>query len=232
MREYIWGTFETEYEFETPRYNVSPSQLVPVVSLTSEGAAKVSAMRWGLVPYWEKSEKPKIAPINARSEEAFSKGMFKQGVQRRRCLIPADGFYEWKRLDEKTKFAFDIHLKGGRPFFMAGIYEQATEIRPDTFLVFTTRSNELMAMIHDRMPAILEAERAKQWLAVGEITPEKFAALTMPHNSADMEAIPISSLVNLPKNDVVEVLIPTKHESPQRAIAKKDLNSGQQELGF
>lgn len=101
-------------------------------------------MRWGFIPFWETSDKPKMAPINAQSEKAVTTGMFKQSVQKRRCLVPADGFYEWLRLDEKTKYPFDIHLKGNRPFVMAGIYEKATSTRPATFAILTTGPNAVM----------------------------------------------------------------------------------------
>ncbi len=120
--------------------------------------------------------------------------------------MPVDGFYEWLRLDEKTKYPFDIHLTGNRPFVIPGIYEKATEIRPATFAVLTTRPNEMMSKIHNRMPAILDVEEAKRWLRPGSIDPALVAELTAPHGSNDMEAIPISSLVNSPRNDVPEVL--------------------------
>ena len=172
-------------------------------------------MRWGLIPYWEKSDKPKIAPINAKSEEAVNKPIFKQSVQKRRCLVPADGFYEWLRLDEgKFKVPYDIRLKGGRPFVMAGIFEKATETRPATFAILTTGPNDLMRKIHDRMPAILDDEEAKRWLRLGDITPEEVAAVTAPYPADDMEANPISSLVNSPRNDGPEILEPVAFNPP------------------
>ncbi len=177
-------------------------------------------MRWGYVPYWEKSDKPKMAPINAQSEKVATNGMFKQSVQRRRCLIPADGFYEWLRFDEKTKFPFDIHLKGGRPFMMAGIYEKKTETRPATFAVLTTAPNEMMSKIHNRMPAILDDEESKIWLQPGDMTPEKVIELTRPHPTEEMEATPISSLVNSPKNDVPEILTPIAFSPPPKPAPK------------
>ena len=129
------------------RYNIAPSQELPVVINDDGGRAKVATMRWGLVPFWDKSEKPKIAPINAWSEDAFAKPMFRQSIQKRRALIPADGFYVEAPPGDR-KQPFDICLKDGRPFFFAGIYEEATGIRPATYLLFTTRPNSLMAEIH------------------------------------------------------------------------------------
>jgi putative SOS response-associated peptidase YedK len=200
---------------DKPRFNIAPSQECPVITLDDEGDVVVPAfMRWGYVPYWETSDRPKLAPINAQAESVLTNGMFRQSVQKRRCLVPADGFYEWLRLDEKTKVPFDIHLKGGRSFFMAGIYEKARHNRPAAFAILTTAPNELMAKIHARMPVILDDGKAKRWLQRGDLAPEKLAELTAPHPAEEMEATPISSLVNSPKNDVPEVLEPVAFTPP------------------
>jgi putative SOS response-associated peptidase YedK len=223
LTEHLRRTFGIPDWVTAPRYNIAPSQDLPVLTMGGDGRAQVTTMRWGFVPAWEKSEKPRLAPINARSEEAFDKGMFRQSVQRRRCLLPADGFYEWKRLpDGRTKFPFDIHLKGGRPFFMAGIYESATGQRPETCLVFTTGPNAVMAPIHDRMPVILDDEAAGRWLAEGALTREQFAGFTIPHSASDMEAVQISPLVNSPRNNGPEVLLPAT-DFPPPPIRKTDL---------
>jgi putative SOS response-associated peptidase YedK len=198
--------------FNTPRYNIGPGQDIGALVRRDDGQVKGTMLRWGYVPYWDASERPKVAPINARSESAFENGMFKQSIQRRRCLVPADGFYEWRRLEGGTiKLPFDIHLKGERPFLMAGIYEAATQLRPATCLVFTTRPNELMTPIHDRMPVILDPDNAAAWLERGAMPKERFVELMEPHAAADMEAIPISTLVNSIKNEGPEVLTPASH---------------------
>jgi putative SOS response-associated peptidase YedK len=217
--------------FNTPRYNIGPGQDIGALVQDADGRIKGATLRWGYVPYWETEARPKVAPINARSEEAFDKGMFRQSIQRRRCLVPADGFYEWRRLDDgKTKLPFDIHLKGERPFVMAGIYESATPQRPSTCLLFTTGPNELMSPIHDRMPVILEPAEAAAWLERGEMPKDKFATLMKPHSATDMEAIPISTLVNSIKNEGPEVLTPASHPSAaSRPIKKSDLQ-GELEL--
>lgn len=197
-----------DWVIDRNRFNVAPSQILPIVATDEAGAPRLTTMRWGMVPFWDKSEKPKIAPINARSEEAFTKGMFRQSIQKRRCLIPADGFFEWQKREDGTKQPFEIHLRGGQPFFFPGIYESATELRPETFLLFTTRPNELMAPIHNRMPAILTGAAARGWLAPAQITPDAFTAFTEPRPSSEMEAVPVSSLVNNPRNDSPDVLVP------------------------
>lgn len=199
------------------RYNIAPSQDCPVIIMDDEGDVLPvpCSMRWGFVPSWEKSAKPKLAPINAQAETAATNGMFKQAVQQRRCLVPADGFYEWLRLDDgKVKLPFDIHLKGNRPFVMAGIYEQATASRPATFAILTTRSNEIMMKIHNRMPAILDDVEAKRWLTPGPITVDDVVRLTTPHAAEEMEAVPISALVNSPRNDMPEILEPVAFMPP------------------
>lgn len=231
LTRHLRDTFGIPDWVQDRRYNVAPSQLLMIVATDESGQPRAKQMRWGFVPFYDKTGK--FAPINARSEEAFSKNLFKQSVQKRRCLVPADGFYEWKKLDAsgKLKQPYEIHLKGERPFFFPGIYEAATEVRPETFLLFTTRPNELMATIHDRMPVILTDDAAKRWLTPGPLAAEEFSAFAQPYAASEMEAVPVSSLVNSPRNDVPEVLTPAivgKIEL-ERAPLPKD---GQQELGF
>lgn len=183
------------------RYNVVPSQTMPVLVADEHAKPTGQAMRWGYVPFWDKSPKPKIAPINARSEEAMAKAMFKQSIQQRRCLIPADGFYEWQTVDGVGKQPFSIGLADGAPFFFAGIFEAARETLPAMYLLFTTTSNEVVAQIHNRMPAMLTGERAKGWLEPGEMSPETFREFTAPFPADAMAKRPVSSLVNSPTND-------------------------------
>lgn len=197
-----------DWVVDRTRYNIAPSQELPIVARDDDGKLTLATMRWGFVPFWEKSGKPKLAPINAQAEKVATNAMFRQSVQKRRCLVPADGFFEWLRLDENTKVPFDIHLKSQRSFFMAGLFEKSTETRPATYAILTTRANELMARIHSRMPAILDDSEAKRWIASGSVTPEQVADLTAPHPADEMEATPISSLVNSPRNDGPEVLEP------------------------
>ncbi len=225
LAEHLRDTFGIEDGVPAqPRYNVAPSQDCPVIIMDDEGDVVVpSSMRWGYVPYWEQAEKPKVAPINAQAESVMTNGMFRQSLQRRRCLVPADGFFEWLRLDEKTKVPYDIRLKSGRPFFMAGIYENATGNRPATFAILTTRPNELMTKIHSRMPAILDDDEARRWMRRGNLTPETVAALTAPHPAEEMEANTISALVNSPRNDLPEVLEPVMFVPPPKEPVQGEL---------
>lgn len=208
-----------------PRYNIAPSQEVDVIVRGQDGSYALRRMRWGFVPFWEKSPRPKIAPINARSEEALGKPMFRQALQQRRCLVPADGFYEWKRETETVKHPYDISRRDGRAFFFAGIYEDANEIRPATQLLFTTGANELMAKIHDRMPVILSDEDARRWLEPGPLDADRFAEFARPYPAGEMQARPISPLVNNPRNETPAVLAPAGDvalESPQRERQQQD----------
>ena len=203
--------FGVVIESEVPRYNVAPSQLVPIIHAAASGTLVAERMRWGLVPFWDQSEKPKIAPINARSEEAFGKPMFRQAIQRRRALFPCDGFFEWQAPPSGPKTPFHIGFQGGEPFTIAGIYESATTVRPEpTCALFTTEPNELMAPIHRRMPVILNPESARHWLRPGPITLEEFASLCQPHTAAQMIARRISLLVNNVRNNGPEVLAPVE----------------------
>lgn len=207
VTDWMRADFGVEIPTMAPRYNVSPSQTMPIVALDADGRPRAALMRWGLVPFWEKSAKPKIAPINARAEEAMGKPMFRQGIQRRRCLIPATGFFEWQKLPGDLKQPFAIGLKGGGPFCFAGIYESATELHPETYLLFTTKPNSLMAPIHDRMPAILDQATARDWIQAGEISADRFATLTAAYPAEKMAAVPVSTLVNSPKNDRPEIML-------------------------
>lgn len=201
---------------EYARFNIAPGQDCPVIIMDDEGDVLPipTMMRWGFVPYWYKPDSPARPQTNARSEGAMDSAMFREALKRRRCLIPADGFYEWKRFDEKTKQPFDIHLKGDRPFVMAGIYERATGDRPATFAVLTTGPNEMMAKIHDRMPVILDDQEAKTWLKPHAVSAHEMAAFATPHPTEDMEAVPISALVNNAKNDGPEILEPVSYAPP------------------
>lgn len=193
-----------------PTFNAAPSQMLPVVRLGEDGERELVEMRWGMVPFWDKSEKPKIAPINARAEDAIGKPTFRQSLQRRRCLVPADGFFEWKKLDAegKLKVPYHIQLRGSRPFMFAGIYEAATDTRPETYAILTTRPNGILEPIHNRMPVILGEDAAAAWLALGPLAPEALAAFAEPFPAEQMETYTVSRLVNNPRNNVPECVVP------------------------
>lgn len=189
-------------------YNVSPTHLMPLVRRAENRKPAPAMARWGYVPGWEKSEKPAVAPINARSEEISAKPMFRTAVQKRRCLVPADGYYEWHRLSEAVKTPYHIQKKGGGPFFIAGIYEHANDIRPETYCILTTGANELTAKIHGRMPVILDDDSARAWLEDGDLKGEALNAFFRPYPSDAMETWEVSRLVNSPRNNGPECFAP------------------------
>jgi putative SOS response-associated peptidase YedK len=190
---------------ERPHYNVAPSQDIPMVYVDENGRRVVSLARWGLIPAWAK-EAPKIRPINARAETVATSGMFRAALERRRCLIPADGFYEWQAppSGKGRKQPFFIHFKDDRPFAFAGLWEHSQSFG-DTCTIITTEPNDLMRPIHNRMPVILRREDYAQWLCPQ--TPGRgVVPLLHPYDGKEMEAYPISDKVNRPANDGAELI--------------------------
>jgi putative SOS response-associated peptidase YedK len=151
-----------------PTYNAAPQSNQPVVRLNRDsGSREFALMKWGLVPFWAKDAKVGYTTINARAEEAPTKPAYREAFRKRRCLIPADAFYEWQKIDAKTRHPFAFALKSGKPYAFAGLWERW---RPkdgaplETFTIVTTDPNELVEPMHDRMPAILEPHEYDRWL--------------------------------------------------------------------
>ncbi len=196
-------------DFE-PHFNLAPTQALCVV--TNREPRKVQLFRWGLLPFWAKSLKDGARMINARSDSVASKPAFKKAFERKRCLILADGFYEWKVLDKKRKQPYFIGLKDRRPFAFAGLWE--TWRAPDseepvyTCSVITTDANASLSRLHDRMPVILPPEAYTRWLEDGG------QDLLVPYDGA-MESYPVSTLVNSPVNDTRECLEPIEEAEPE-----------------
>jgi putative SOS response-associated peptidase YedK len=185
----------------TPRYNIAPTQEVPVV-VAPEGRPEGRTLRWGLVPSWAKDPAMGNRMINARSETAAEKPSFRGPFRRSRCLVPADGFYEWRK-EGKGKVPFWIHMEDLAPFTLAGLWDRWKG--PDgtlleTFTILTTRPNELLGPIHDRMPVILGKDDREEWLDPGT-SPDALKALLGPHPSAPMAVREVTTRVNSPRND-------------------------------
>jgi len=155
-----------------PSYNIAPQSVQPVVRLSRDsGNREFALLRWGLVPFWAKDAKFGYSTINARAEEAATKPAYREALKKRRCLVPADAFYEWQRIDKKTKHPYAFALRSGEPYAFAGLWErwQPKEgAALETFTILTTDPNELMEPIHNRMPAILEALDYPRWLDPGD----------------------------------------------------------------
>jgi putative SOS response-associated peptidase YedK len=210
------ATFTPLFEefVERPHFNVAPSQHVPVVRLNKAGDRVLGALRWGLIPHWTRG-KPKTQPINARSETVASSGMFRQAFERRRCLMPADGFYEWQGLrPPKTPYFF--RSPDDRPFAFAAVWErwQADEQSEpvETCCLLTTTPNGVMRPVHDRMPVILRPEDYGRWLDRGT-TGADVADLLRPLPDDALERWPVSTAVNSVKHDDPSLIEPGEPEA-------------------
>ncbi len=195
--------FPFEEFSEHVRFNIAPSQMVALARVNHQGQRVLDLARWGLIPSWAKTL-PKLQPINARAETLSTGGMFRNAFERRRCLIPADGFYEWKAADKRTKQPFFIHFKDDRPFAFAGLWER-WKPGPDTepiqsCTIITTSPNDVLKPIHNRMPAIVRPKDYARWLDPD--TPgSAVRELLEPIPAAEMEAYPVNTRVNRPAND-------------------------------
>jgi putative SOS response-associated peptidase YedK len=185
-----------------PRFNVAPRQFVPIVRTNSRGERVVSMIRWGLIPYWTKG-KPKSEPINARCEAAATSAMFRDAMNRRRCLVIADGFYEW-RGSKAPKQPFFIHFADDRPFAFAGIWERwkpDESAEPvDTFAILTSEPNELIRPIHNRMPVIINPKDYDRWLD-RNMSAEEITDILAPHEAEGLEAYEVGTAVNNVRNE-------------------------------
>lgn len=189
------------------RYNIAPSQENVVVAPDQAKKPAATKMRWGNFVSFAPGSPPTFL-INARSETALEKRTFSKALKERRCLVPADGFFEWKR-DEKgrTKQAYYFQRKEGAAYFMAGLYWAAEGDQPNRYIVLTTAPNALLEPIHDRMPVILTDDAAKGWLD-SSTTGEDARSLCLTYPASDMVAHPVSAIVNSAKNDVPECVMP------------------------
>lgn len=194
-----------------PRYNIAPSQEVPAVIQNREtGVREFRPLRWGLVPSWAKDPAIGHRMINARSETAATKPAFRKSLRDRRCLILADGFYEWKR-EGPRKRPYYIRLRAGEPFAFAGLWDRwaPADGQPlETCTIVTTAPNELVQPIHDRMPVILPSSAYRLWLdpAMRDVGPVQ--ALLKPYPADEMIAYPVSTRVNNPAYDTPECIAP------------------------
>jgi putative SOS response-associated peptidase YedK len=187
-----------------PRYNVAPSQSMPVVVRNSPN--RLAAMQWGLVPSWSKEPRTSFSTINARAETIATSAVYRGPFKSRRCLVPANGFYEWRKLGQ-GKQPYCIQLHGGELFAFAGLYDiwrdkDGRELY--TYTIITTTPNDLVAPIHNRMPAILRREDEDTWLDPAA-SPEQLMGLLGAYQADEMEAYPVSKALNSPANDTPEL---------------------------
>lgn len=190
-----------------PSYNIAPTQSIVTVA-QRDGQNVLENMRWGLIPVWAKDMSIGSKMINARAESVAEKASFKRPLKSRRCLIVADGFYEWQKEGAK-KIPMFIHLKSQKPFAFAGLYDVWKSPDGDwitSCAIITTRPNELMETIHNRMPVILPKTAYKPWLDVSNQDLDELVALLQPYPADKMLAYPVSPLVNSPRNNSPECI--------------------------
>lgn len=197
----------------TPRFNIAPTQTVLTIRTQAHGQdCEVVPMRWGLIPSWSKSlTGPPM--FNARSETVAEKPSFRTAFRRRRCLIPADGFYEWQVITPKQKQPQYITLRTGQPFAFAGIWESwqpPDGSRVESCTILTTAANAFMQPLHDRMPVILSPDEFAPWLDPELNEPEQLGPMLDQYPADEMTAYPVSTLVNSVKNDSQELIVPSK----------------------
>lgn len=200
-----------EWKYE-PRFNAAPTQMLPVVRMDKDSKTrKLKSMRWGLIPRWAKDRSIGNRLINARGETVATKPSFRHSLRHARCLIPADGFYEWTSTADGKKQPLRMILKGEPPFAFAGLWDRWEDGEGgsvDSFTIITTHPNEKIAKVHKRMPVILRQEEEATWLDPNIQDSTLLTALFEPYPAADMELYPVSRLVNSPKNERAECIDP------------------------
>lgn len=198
------------FEFEArsttePRYNIAPSQLVPVVRNGPKGDREFSLLRWGLVPSWAKDPSIGNRMINARAESLAEKPAYRNAWEKRRCLVLADGFYEWRK-EARGKTPYFISLANGRPFALAGLWEAWTDRSTgeslETTVIVTTAANEFLQDLHDRMPVVLQPDTARAWLA-GDTDVIEMVISDPPQ----LQAWPVERKVNDARNEGPELIV-------------------------
>jgi len=197
----------------SPRYNIAPSQAVAAVRIPpSGGAREVVLLRWGLIPSWAKDLSLGDRMINARAETAAGKPAFRSAIRRRRCLVPASGFYEWKRTNGR-KQPYYIRRPDGKPFAFAGLWESwegPGQAAVESCTILTTSANELLLPIHDRMPVIVSPADYDLWLSPEVRDPEELARLFRPCPPEEVTAFPVGTAVNNPKTDSPQLIEPLR----------------------
>jgi putative SOS response-associated peptidase YedK len=191
-----------------PRYNVSPTQQMPIVLADSPDT--LSAARWGLLPFWAKDAKSAFSMINAKAETVDTLRSYKGPFEKRRCLVPADGFYEWKPISPKAKQPFRFTLKSGDIFYFAGLWENSKDKDGNpmrTFTIITGPPNELVQPVHNRMPVILPVESHAAWLAKETPLPA-LKEMLKPFPESLMTAAMVSSRVGSPRNEDPSLIEP------------------------
>jgi putative SOS response-associated peptidase YedK len=208
LRE-AFGNYNFPQKF-MPRYNIAPTQ--PILVIPNDSKNEATFFIWGLVPSWAKDMSIGSRLINARAETLAEKPSFRGSLKYKRCLIPADGFYEWQtQPGTKTKVPYFIRMKNRQPFAFAGLWDEwqspdGGTVRSAT--IITTEPNSLMAKLHNRMPVILDPDQYEEWLDPSPRSADRLLPLLGPHAAEQMTAFPVSTQVNSPENDLPALIQP------------------------
>jgi putative SOS response-associated peptidase YedK len=209
--------YEVQWAFE-PSYNIAPSQ--DIACVIGNGGNRLAKFRWGLVPFWAEDPAIGYKMINARAETVAQKKSFARALRKQRCLVVADGFYEWRKLaDGKRKIPMYVHLKADRPFGFAGLYENWKSkdgMVLQTCTIITTQPNALMAPIHNRMPVIIAPEKRKIWLDREIQDASILMPLLAPYDANEMEAYEVSKRVNSPSFNDPDCIRHASNEEGQK----------------
>lgn len=204
----FFGVDAIKTEALAPSYNVAPTDPVYAIA-THDGERQLGAFRWGLLPFWAKDRKMAARNINARVETVATKNTFKESLVKRRCVVPADGFYEWQKLED-GKLPHFIYGADGSPTAFAGLWsswrDPETSERVVTCTILTGRPNELIAPVHDRMPVMLDRNGWERWLDPELTDPDEILQATRVRPSEEMAYHPVSTLVNKVANNVPELI--------------------------
>jgi putative SOS response-associated peptidase YedK len=220
-----WIIFEEIEEFSELRlppeplpttYNAAPQSVQPIVRLSPTGEPQIVLARWGLIPFWAKDAKIGYSTINARSEELDNKPAFRESLKSRRCLVPANCFYEWQQISPKEKQPFAIGMKDDRPFVFAGLWDRWRA--PDgslmeSFTINTVAPNDLMKPLHDRMPCILAREDSLRWLDP-DLSAKSALDLLQPYRAEQMRAWRVGKAVGNVRNDSAALIEEIGSEAP------------------
>jgi putative SOS response-associated peptidase YedK len=218
------GTLQLKFDLQTApqnvtaRYNIAPSQ--PIMAISNDDPTQATYYQWGLIPSWSKDPKIGYKMINARSETAHEKPAFRAAFSRRRCLIPANGFYEWTK-NGKQKTPMLVHMDDLELFALAGLWEvwhspEGEEVRTCTIL--TTEPNEVVKPLHNRMAVILHEEDYETWLSPDERPAKELKPLLRPYEADRMDAYAVSTIVNSPQNDTPECIQPVEAGPEQQTL--------------
>lgn len=204
LQEHFGTTNELEF---VPRFNIAPTQTVPVVRVDAAEQRTFTSARWGLIPSWVNDSTEVQQPINAKAETAAIKPMFRHAFRKSRVLVPADAFYEWQAVTD-GKQPWLIRLKEDEPMGMGGLLEhwQGSQGEVLTFSILTTESNPLMAKIHDRMPVIIRPENYATWLDPEFTDVNQLQMMTKPYPERFMKIYPVSRRVNSPQHDSADLI--------------------------